>query len=775
MSCNQLTTVPKSITKPSNLTRLDLRYNQLTTVPDTITKLSKLTELILSYNPLKTIPESITNLPRLTGLILSYNQLKNIPESIIKLSNLTELILSHNQLKSIPESITNLPNLIGLDLSNNPLENPPLEIANQGIKAIREYFRQLKEEGEDYLYEAKLLIVGEAGSGKTTLAKKIKNPNYKLQLKEESTEGIDVIKWSFDLENERNFDVNIWDFGGQEVYHAIHQFFLTKRSLYALVVDNRKEDDNLEYWLNVVELLSNNSPLIIVKNEKQDRVRQIPQKALRGQFENLKETLATNLENNRDLDKILKAIKHYISNLDHIGTALPKTWVKVRQALESDPRNYISLQEYFDICEQNGFTQLKDKLQLSGYLHDLGVCLHFQDEKNSLLYETVILKPEWGMDAVYKVLDNKKVINNQGCFNYSDLDKIWSDEKYAAMQGRLLELMIKFQLCYKIPQSQDTFIAPQLLSVEPPNYNWDDTNNLILRYKYPDFMPKGIITRFIVVMHQWIDGECEEEKQYVWRSGVVLKKDETKAEVIEYYGKREITVRVNGNFKRNWITEVSYELDKINDSFHGLNYQKLIPCNCETCINSQDPHGYDYQQLLERLSSQKYTIECNKKPFHTVQIPSLIDHSFIGYSIDGENPSLKDKEDLMSQMNIKGDNPQIILHIGDEGKIKTDLSQNKRNITNQKGNYNENIGRDYNEQTGDKNQISTGKQSTATPEQKNQPSQKKKIDLNIIIGLVTMFLAILALLGNGIFNEQIKTWLDSIFLKPTPELQQDVK
>ncbi len=65
MSCNQLTTVPKSITKPSNLTRLDLRYNQLTTVPDTITKLSKLTELILSYNPLKTIPKSITSLSNL--------------------------------------------------------------------------------------------------------------------------------------------------------------------------------------------------------------------------------------------------------------------------------------------------------------------------------------------------------------------------------------------------------------------------------------------------------------------------------------------------------------------------------------------------------------------------------------------------------------------------------------------------------------------------------------------------------------------------------------
>ena len=50
------------------------------------------------------------------------------------------------------------------------------------------------------------------------------------------------------------------------------------------------------------------------------------------------------------------------------------------------------------------------------------------------------------------------------------------------MRGELLELMKKFQLCYKIPGSKDTFIAPQLLSDNQPEYEWDETNNLILRY-----------------------------------------------------------------------------------------------------------------------------------------------------------------------------------------------------------------------------------------------------------------------------------------------------
>jgi len=773
---NQLKNIPDFIVNLSNLLWLDLSYNSLNYLPDCITKLSKLNRLSLRNNQLTNIPDSICNLSELAELDLRDNQLENVPESIAHISSLTRLDLRGTKVEKVPESIINISNLPKQCPVNNPPETLPIEIAGRGNIAMKQYVRQLEEEGEDYLYEAKLLIVGEAGAGKTSLAKKINNLNYQLQSKEKSTEGIDVIQWSFDLENKRKFDVNIWDFGGQEVYHATHQFFLTKRSLYVLVVDNRKEDDNLEYWLNIVELLSDHSPLIIIKNEKQDRVREIPEKTLRGQFDNLKETMATNLETKRGLNKILKVIKYHISNLDHIGSALPKTWVKVRQALESDPRNYISIQEYFAICEKNGFTKVKDKLQLSSYLHDLGVCLHFQDDKHSLLYETIILKPEWGTYAVYKVLDNQEVINNQGCFNSNDLDNIWSDDKYTGMQGRLLALMIKFQLCYKIPQCQDTFIAPQLLSVEQPNYNWNYINNLIIRYKYPDFMPKGIITRFIVVMHKWIDLECEiSKKQYVWRSGVVLKKDETRAEIIEYYSKREITIHVTGKLKRDLMTQVTYELDNINKSFNRLNYEKLIPCNCETCINSQNPHGYDYELLLNKLDSQKYTIDCEQKPFHTVQIPSLIDHSFINNSLEGEKATLKEKEDPITQMNIKGDHNQIIIKSDNQENVTNDSFHNKHETTLEEGNYTESIGGDYSQQTENNSQISTDNQSSENPEQNDQFPQKK-FDKNLILGLVTTIcLIFIVILANGILNNYIEPWLDSIFSNPTPELQQEDK
>ena len=682
LSYNQLISLPDSLTQLQNLTTLFLNKNQLTSLPDSLTQLQNLTTLYLNDNQLISIPENFSLLKKIEILDLSDNKLTYIPDSLSQLKNLTILHLNNNDLISIPDSLAQLQHLITLDLSSNqltslsdsvykldslqelrlennkfnrssgnqikelspkilqltnlkeltlegnPIEMPPPEVVTKRVEAIKDYFRQLEAEGEDYIYEAKLLIVGEGGAGKTSLAKKIQNPAYKLQPSEKSTEGIEIIKWEFQMTDGDSFRVNIWDFGGQEIYHATHQFFLTKRSLYALVCDTRKEDTDFYYWLNVVELLSDNSPLLIIKNEKQDRQRQIPERQLRGQFTNLKESLATNLATNRDLASILTKFKHYLSNLTHVGDKLPKTWVKVRKALEQDSRHHISLAQYLAICEENGFKQRKNALQLSDYLHDLGVILHFQDDKKSLLYKTVILKPEWGTEAVYRVLDNKKVIANLGQFTEEDLTEIWHEAKHRNMLGELLQLMLKFELCYQI-KAKNFYIAPQLLTENQPDYQWDTHNNLILRYNSSEFMPKGIISRFIVAMHHLID-----KQEYVWRSGVILKKDKTRAEVIEHFGRREIKIRFSGQHKRDLMTLVTNELDKLYKAFKPLKYSKLIPCNCRACKGSQTPHFYDYDKLREFAADGRYKIECDNRPYHPVNVLSLID------DVSDKKPSL---------------------------------------------------------------------------------------------------------------------------------------
>jgi internalin A len=358
---NQLTALPESIGQLANLMSLDLRLNRLTVLPDSICQLTSLTSLNISYNRLMSLPEfigrlvkldyfrissnnlnelpgSIGELTNLTTLDITSNKLTALPESIGTLTNLTSLYLSSNKLMELPESIGALRKLNNLHLSGNLLHEIPLEIRQKNALSICDYYRQRLEAQTDYIYEAKLLIIGEGGAGKTSLANKIIDSKYQLKL-EDTTEGIDVLRLDFFHPSGNPFRVNIWDFGGQSIYHATHQFFLTKRSLYLLVADTRQENTDFNYWLEVIELLSESSPTLIIKNEKQDRPCQVNENQLRGRFPNLEKTLSTNLATNRGLPEILVAVQHYISQLPHIGTPLPKTWVRVREALETNSRN----------------------------------------------------------------------------------------------------------------------------------------------------------------------------------------------------------------------------------------------------------------------------------------------------------------------------------------------------------------------------------------------------------------------------------------------------
>jgi internalin A len=612
--------VPSGIRSLRRLHSLEMFGAGLREIPNWLGELGHLHYLSLGMNELTALPDSLAYLSELKSIYLGRNQFAEIPEVVFRMRNLSRLDISCGRvlgigykgfIKHIPAAILRLPKLETINADRQPIEVPPLEVVKEGVEAIKNYWRQRQEAGIDYLCEAKLIVLGEAGAGKTTLARKIENRAYQLQPQEPSTEGIDVAHWSFPYAlrikregrqelHPADFEVNIWDFGGQEIYHATHQFFLTRRSLYALVADDRKEDTDFNYWLQVVELLSDGSPLLIVQNEKQDRQRDIDLGSLRARFPNLREAFRINLATNRGLDELERAIRQELERLPHIGTPLPKTWLQVRAALESDPRNYISLDEYLTICQHNGFTRREDKLQLSGYLHDLGICLHFQDD--AVLKNTVILKPKWGTDAVYRVLDDHAVLDQRGRFGPTDLARIWSDEHYSSMHDELLRLMMKFQLCYQLPDTR-AYIAPQLLSPTRPAYEWASRDELVLRYEY-DFMPKGILTRFIVATNHLIA-----DQSLVWKSGVVLARQGTRAEIVEDYPRRKIAVRVSGADTRGLLAIVDDQLDRIHASFGRLKYEKFLPCNCEVCRRRDEPYAYSLSELKD-FAAQGDGIQC---------------------------------------------------------------------------------------------------------------------------------------------------------------------
>jgi hypothetical protein len=379
----------------------------------------------------------------------------------------------------------------GIYVQDCPLTTPPPEIVHQGNDAILNYFRELALDEVDHLYEAKMLILGEGGAGKTSLLRRLYQPDQPLPTEKESTKGISIYQHAFNLSNGRRFRLNVWDFGGQEIYHATHQFFLTRRSLYVLVDDTRKDhksvsDEGFKYWLELIDVFGGHSPVLIFQNEKGGRTKAIDIGGIKGRYDNVKECYAGNLEHGNAADALRYGIEFFASNLSHIGEELPTRWLKVRADIElrASEEPYITQQEYFHIYSRHLEFDRARALHLSQYLHDLGVCLHFQDDP--LLARTVILQNQWATEAVYRILDDETVKAQFGRFNNTDCERLWRDSVYADMHPELLALMQRFELCYELQDSKPpTWLAPQLLPPAKPQElaGWSQPEDLVLRYR----------------------------------------------------------------------------------------------------------------------------------------------------------------------------------------------------------------------------------------------------------------------------------------------------
>jgi small GTP-binding protein len=203
----------------------------------------------------------LKDLKNLTHLDLFNNQISEI-SSLKDLEDLKVVDLKHNKISELPVEACNWKGDLLDMFKGNPIEIPPMEIMEQGEIAIKVYLESL-EGKKRVLNEVKMLLVGDGGAGKTSLVKRLIGEEFDKN--EPQTHGININHWEVESEKAK-IKINTWDFGGQEIMHATHQFFLSKRSLYVLVLDGRK-DEKTEYWLKHVKSFGGDSPVLVVINK----------------------------------------------------------------------------------------------------------------------------------------------------------------------------------------------------------------------------------------------------------------------------------------------------------------------------------------------------------------------------------------------------------------------------------------------------------------------------------------------------------------------------
>jgi internalin A len=616
LNINKLTYLPPEIGNLSNLILLDLSINHLIKLPPEIGRLKKLKTLDVSVNQLASLPPQIGELSNLESLRLTKNQITAIPPEIGQLSGLTTLNLSNNLLTSLPVEVGRLINLKFLHLGENFIPIPPEILHQVEPNLVLAYFL---EHIKRPLNEAKILVVGQGSVGKTSLVSRLLYDRFNSD--ETKTNGISINQWEIEhiKKGKLKLRLNVWDFGGQEIMHATHQFFLTKRSFYLLVVDARltQEENRVEYWLKIIQSFGGNSPILIVGNKVDEHPLDIDRSGLRNKYPQIVGIVEASASEGIGIEALKAEIVEQSLALPHVSDMLPDTWFNVKTQIErlGSEQNYITQDFYQKLCIQNGVTDITSQQTLINFLHDLGVVLHFQDDPR--LEALGILNPHWVTKGVYKILNSYDLFQSKGVLTKTILDEILDDPEYPPEKRMfIVDMMRKFELCYDIDANQ-SFLVPDLLPKDEPfTGDWDDA--LAFQFHY-NVLPSSIMSRFIVRMNAFIH-------KTVWRSGIILKNEANTALVKADTEDRKIYIWVSGDKKtrRDFLAVIRYELIAIHKSIIKIEVREKVPIPNRTNIvidyihllkldsKGMDefiPEGLDYRisvrQLLEYVVSPK--------------------------------------------------------------------------------------------------------------------------------------------------------------------------
>ncbi|KAM4677991.1 LOW QUALITY PROTEIN: leucine-rich repeat serine/threonine-protein kinase 2-like [Discoglossus pictus] len=560
LSHNKFSHIPKILQLP-HLRTVDLSNNNLISLPGPSEWSStNLREILLNYNQISFLDLSrdACRWSRLEKLQLSHNKIKQIPPEIVCLENITSFDVSHNSdLRSFPDETGKLTKVWDLPLDGLHLD---IDLKHVGCKArdLIRFLQQRLKKAVPY-NQMKLLIVGNAGSGKTTLVQQLMRSRRPDHGQEKSTVGIDVKDWPILIRGKvkKEIILNVWDFAGQEEFYSTHPHFMTPRALHLVVYDLSKgpsEVDVIKPWLFNIKARAS-SPVILVaphldvSDEKRQKgcISKIKSELYnqRG-IPSIQEHHFVNATEESDLlTKLRKTIikeclNFKIRDQPVLGQLIPDSYLELEKRILNERKNapiefpVISHKRLLEIVEESHL-QL-DENELPHAVHFLNessvVLLHFEDPALQLR-DLYFVDPQW----LCKIMAQILTVKVHGCQRYpkgiihcTDVENFLSKKRkfpknYMSQYFKLLE---KFQIA--LPLGEEQLLIPSSLSDHKPVIELPHCENseIIIRLYEISYFPMGfwsrLINRLLEVSTYMLSGRerAQRPNRMYWRQGIYL-------------------------------------------------------------------------------------------------------------------------------------------------------------------------------------------------------------------------------------------------------------
>jgi internalin A len=503
--------------RETNAEVLELDDLPMKEIPEELGKLIKLTKLDLSwctklksFKPLRTLinltdlslfgcfgltsVEPLRDLRNLTNLVLiGCYQLTNV-EPLRDLHNLTNLDLSRCKNFSLRDLESLFPTLEKLFLDQAECTDFPRELCGgygeNGLPAVRAYFADLGQD-PDPDAEVKVYVLGNGRVGKTKLTRRLRGLDYG-DAHENTTHGVRLYEHQVTIEGvPYPVRLNLWDFGGQDIYHASHSLFLRGPAVFLLLWCPEHENEKcfsenniplrnrrLPYWFDYLREHAGNkaegvrSPVLLIQShcdnvnhEKQPDC-ELPSRAEFPKLQVLHVSAKTDYNLADVQADIGKAVRYLFQHFPR--PKLGPGWVKVRDEIrkkQADGVKTLSREDFDALCTEG----VSNTGVLLKFLHESGVV--FYQEK--LFSGQIILDQQWALDAIYTVCDRQRTLPHllgDGKFTRDHL-KLLAWGKFSDEEQRLfLNMMVSCGICFRTKRlnpdqhpAEYEYIAPDWL------------------------------------------------------------------------------------------------------------------------------------------------------------------------------------------------------------------------------------------------------------------------------------------------------------------------